>query len=70
MSEQQTHEMVLGTIHPSGAEEWYCPTCDRSILMQWPPRYKKVVLNRGNESVYHSGGKGGLSIEISTIENS
>jgi hypothetical protein len=61
------HEMHLETTHPSGAEEWACPTCGRRFLMQWPPAYKKVVLEVGDEYAYHSGGKGGLSIGTASI---
>jgi len=60
MNEQQRHEMVLQTTHPSGAEEWYCPVCGRRFMLSWPPAYKKIVLDAGNELVSHSGGKGGL----------
>src|SRR5215211_652332 len=62
MNDQPQHEMVLETAHPSGAEEWYCPTCGRRFMLNWPPEYKKVVLNVGDEFVSHSGGKGGLSM--------
>ena len=58
MSDQAYHEMVLDNIHPSGAEEWYCPTCGRRFLMQWPPAYNKVILEAGDETAIHSGGKG------------
>ena len=60
MSEQEFHEMVLDTVLPTGAEEWYCPTCGRRFLMQWPPTYRKVILDAGDESAIHSGCKGGL----------
>lgn len=50
------HEMELERTHPSGAQEWYCPTCGRRFLMQWPPNYKKIVLEPGDEQAYHSGG--------------
>jgi len=58
MVEQEYHEMVLDSVHPSGAEEWYCPTCGRRFLMQWPPVYNKVILEAGDETAIHSGGKG------------
>jgi hypothetical protein len=60
MNEQQKHEMVLDTTHPSGAEEWVCPECGRRFLLNWPPGYKKIVLDPGNELASHSGAKGGL----------
>jgi hypothetical protein len=69
MNEQQKHEMVLETTHPSGAEEWYCPICGRRFMLSWPPEYKKIILNVGDERASHTGGKGGLSIgEFQTIE--
>ena len=67
----QQHEMILENTYPSGADEWYCPTCGRRFVMQWPPAYKKIVLEPGDEQVSHSGGKGGLrieSIEVSQAE--
>jgi len=62
MNSEQNHEMQLDIIHPSGAEEWYCPTCGRRFLMQWPPTYKMTVLEVGDQYARHSGGKGGLRI--------
>ena len=56
----QQHEMQLEKTHSSGAEEWYCPTCGRRFLLSWPPAYKKVILEAGDEYAAHSGGKGGL----------
>ena len=61
-TEQQRHEMVLERTHESGAEEWYCPVCGRRFLMQWPPNYKKIILEPGDDYAIHSGGKGGLSM--------
>jgi len=62
MITQQSHEMRLETRHESGAEEWYCPTCGRKFLLDWPPNYKRIILDIGDESAIHSGGKGGLSM--------
>jgi len=61
------HEMHLEATHPSGAEEWACPTCGRRFLMQWPPEYKKVVLEKGDAAATHTGSKGGLSIGAATV---
>jgi hypothetical protein len=52
--------MLLEKTHPAGPEEWLCPTCGRRIIMQWPPKYKKMVLVVGDENVIHSGAKGGV----------
>lgn len=71
-SNSQQHEMRLGKTHPSGVEEWYCPTCGRRFLMQWPPDYEKIILEPGDEYATHSASKGGLrigSFEISDVED-
>ncbi len=65
---QQRHEMLLEKSHPSGAEEWYCPSCGRRFVMQWPPKYKRIVLNDGDLNAVHSGSKGGLSIGATRIQ--
>ncbi len=62
MEDLERHEMQLDRIHPSGAEEWHCPTCGRRFLMRWPPSYSKIVLEPGDELAIHSGGKGGLQM--------
>jgi len=69
MHEQEQHEMSLETTHPSGAEEWACPTCGRRFLLQWPPNYKKIILERGDEYARHSGGKGGLRMSAIQVTN-
>jgi hypothetical protein len=55
-----THEMVLVGHTESGAEEWQCPTCGRRTALRWPPRYERTVLARGDDTVAHVGGTGGL----------
>ncbi|MEN9934934.1 MAG: hypothetical protein RLZZ387_1513 [Chloroflexota bacterium] len=68
MSESQPHEMQLVRTHASGAEEWFCPTCGRRFLMHWPPSYKKIVLDVGDEYAAHVGGKGGMHMGAASIE--
>jgi hypothetical protein len=67
MTEQEHHQMLLKSTQPSGIDEWYCPTCGRRILMCWSPEYKKIVIEVGNELASHSGGKGGVSLQISEL---
>ena len=62
MNEQQRHQMELDLTHPSGAEEWNCPTCGRRLLIIWEPQFKKTVLEAGDELSIHNGGKGGLMV--------
>ncbi len=54
--------MMLDKTYPTGAEEWYCPTCGRRFVMQWPPKYKRIILNNGDGHAAHSGGTGGLKM--------
>jgi hypothetical protein len=54
----ERHEMILEQTHAGGAEEWYCPTCGRRFLMQWPPNFKRIVLECGDENAIHTGSKG------------
>lgn len=61
---QQQHKMILDKTYPSGAEEWYCPSCGRNLLINWEPRFKRTVLKAGDEFATHSGGKGGLRIGL------
>ena len=53
------HTMVLETSYPTGAEEWYCPACGRRLIMNWPPAYKKIILEYGDEYAVHACTKGG-----------
>jgi hypothetical protein len=66
MNNTEKHEMRLEKTHTSGAEEWYCPECGRRFLMQWPPAYKKIVLEPGDDYALHVGGKGGLGVDSMT----
>jgi hypothetical protein len=61
MTEQQRHEMVLETTHPSGVEEWSCPTCGRRMTITWQP-WKKIILEPGDLHAAHGGSKGILKI--------
>jgi hypothetical protein len=62
MNEFERHEMTLVAEHDSGAQEWYCPECNRRFIMTWTPNYHKVVLEPGDEYATHSGSIGGLHI--------
>jgi hypothetical protein len=37
--------------------------------MQWPPDYKKVILEEGEESAIHCGGKGGVSMGVQIAQD-
>lgn len=51
------HEMVLERTHVSGVEEWYCPSCGRRFLVQWPPAYKMIVIEEGEKDIRHNVSK-------------
>lgn len=55
MIPKESHEMQLKTVHPSGAEEWLCPECGRRFVAQWEPRFRRVILERGQENIIHQG---------------
>ena len=54
---EKYHEMVLDRTHISGVEEWYCPTCGRRFLVQWPPAYKMIILEPGEQDTRHNVSK-------------
>ncbi len=69
MDNQPQHDMfLLETTHASGAEEWVCHTCGRHLIVQWSPKFKKVVLSAGNEYAIHTGSKGGLILSPPKID--
>jgi hypothetical protein len=54
--------MILNGRTESGTEEWICPSCSRRMLLRWPPDFEKLVLEHGEETAIHVGGKGGLQL--------
>ncbi len=62
--QSEQHKMVLKSTSESGEEEWYCPVCGRRFLMNWPPGYKKTILEPGDENATHTGGKGLPGMEL------
>jgi hypothetical protein len=65
---QEQHQMQLEKTHPSGAEEWHCPTCSRRFLIQWEP-FKRIIIENGDEYAVHSGGNGGLQMDSTHIDH-
>jgi len=55
MDERQKHEMILEKKHPSGADEWFCPTCGRRMLISWEPKFRRTVLAAGDPRATHGG---------------
>jgi hypothetical protein len=54
--------MTLEETKPNGYELWICPTCGRTVLIQWKP-WDKIVLTVGDPNAQHSGSKGGLMLD-------
>ncbi len=69
MAHADQHMMELEKTHESGAEEWYCPVCERRFIVQWPPAYKKIILNPGDEYAFHGGGKGGIFMGTPQVQD-
>ncbi|RPJ18696.1 MAG: hypothetical protein EHM33_31585 [Chloroflexi bacterium] len=55
--DEKHHEMILEKTHISGVEEWYCPTCGRRFMVQWPPAYKMVIVEPGEKDIRHNVSK-------------
>jgi hypothetical protein len=68
MESQQQHTMELAKQYSSVAEEWYCPSCGRRLILQWPPNYKRIILDPGNENVNHNGGPSSFQVDVSIIQ--
>ncbi len=54
----EEHEMVLKQTFPNGTQDWVCPICSRRFILQWPPHYKRVILEEGDVNAMHSGSMG------------
>jgi hypothetical protein len=61
-SHLQQHEMRLQTIYPSGAQEWFCPTCSRRFIVQWQPTPNIIDLEVGAQHVSHTGSTGDFNL--------
>lgn len=70
MQEQDQHTMVLAAEFSDGSQEWLCPTCGRRFIIQWPPNYKRTILEEGDPQAIHSGGTNGLSMGEAAAEPS
>ncbi len=56
MDTGEQHQMVILNTYSTGAQEWYCPTCGRHYILQWPPNFKRIILEEGNAQIVHAGG--------------
>lgn len=67
---QPHHEMQMMDVDTSGAEEWYCPSCYRQVMVSWFPDFKRVVLEPGDETAIHGGSHGGLTLSFPQVSPS
>lgn len=68
MPTEQSHEMQLETVYPSGAEEWLCPECGRRFIAQWEPKFRRVILEQGQDKIIHFGhGMGLMDISVNSF---
>ena len=70
MNTGNQHQMTIVKQHEDGSQEWLCPTCGRRFIMQWPPNYRRTVLEAGDEEAVHTGGTGGVKMGSIEIEES
>lgn len=68
-NQQPVHKMVLSQSYPEDdSDEFLCLICGRHLRIKWFP-YTKTVLVEGDDTVIHSGGKGGLEIVSAKVLN-
>ena len=65
---RKRHEMTLMGQAESGAEEWFCSTCGRRMLMRWEPEFETLILERGDETAAHYGAKGALRLDDLVVD--
>src|SRR5262245_28247298 len=65
----QQHTMQLEITYPSGAELWACRDCGRRFVAQWEPKFRRVILEQGDETIIHTSQGIGLQAQISVNSN-
>ena len=61
--------MIFNGRLDSGEEDWSCPACGRRELMRWPPKHGRRVVEPGDTTVFHVGGRGGVRIASVTLQS-
>jgi hypothetical protein len=65
--QQERHQMIFKSGDDGGADELYCPTCGRKILVNWTPEFQKTVIDPGNETAIHVAGSEGLTVGVADL---
>jgi hypothetical protein len=63
-----THRMTRVAAAADGTEAWECPVCGRRVILRWPPHYQRIVIARGDETVAHASGLGGVTMTMDVCE--
>lgn len=66
---QPQHEMTLAEVDSSGIERWSCGQCARVVLIEREPELRRTVVQAGDETAQHSGGRGGLNSGTASVES-
>lgn len=61
-----SHDIHVVKKHATGAEEWFCPTCNRRFIVQWSPEYQFIVLEQGDSEAIHNMGRGAMVLAART----
>ncbi len=67
----EQHGMILKETFPNGSQGFECPICGRRFIIQWPPHYKRVILNEGDPNAAHSASTcalGGMELNMSSAQ--
>jgi len=60
---KEVHTMMLLGEHEK-SEHWVCPICGRSMFVRWKPKFKRIILEKGNTLVGHSAFKSSFDLSI------
>ena len=62
--------MTLQKTYPDGDEIWYCPLCQRRMVVNWLQNPIKLdIIEQGNATASHCGSKGGLQVWTPQVTN-
>lgn len=67
MEEPQQHEMLLEMTYPSGAEQWYCPSCGRRLVLTVPDGSEALAMERGDRYTLVWGSRIGTMATTKTV---